>query len=133
MINLAIKSGKLAKILVEHFPDLQILPSKTVTEDFPDGKITIRPERWDIQNMDNPDHGMPLSVRLTYKDKSVKPHHYEYTRKVHFDLAYCPTDKEWTLLPCLGQGRIQIDLFENIVNQIKLVAIVIKSVAQKGV
>jgi hypothetical protein len=133
MINLAIKSGRLAKILVEHLPDLQILPSKTLTEDFPDGKITIRPERWDIQNMDNPDHGMPLSVRLTYKDKSVKPHHYEYTRKVHFDLAYCPTDKEWTLLPCLGQGRIQIDLFENIVNQIKLVAMVIKTVAQKGI
>jgi hypothetical protein len=132
MIQVAIKSGRLAKILVEHLPDLQILPSKTLTEDFPDGKITIRPERWDIQNMDNPDHGMPLSVRLTYKDKSVKPHHYEYTRKVHFDLAYCPTDKEWTLLPCLGQGRIQIDLFENIVNQIKLVAMVIKTVAQKG-
>jgi hypothetical protein len=132
MIKLAIKSGRLAKILAEHLPDLQILPSKTLTENFPDGKITIRPERWDIQHMDSPDHGMPLLVRLTYKDKSVKPHHYEYTRKVHFDLGYSPEDKEWTLLPCLGQGRIEIDLFENIVNQIKLVAMVIKTVAQKG-
>ena len=132
MINLAIKSGKLATLLAEHFPDLQIIPSKTLTEDFPDGKVTIRPQRWDIQNMDNPDHGMPLLVRLTYKDKAVKPHRYDYTRKVHFDLGYSPEDKEWTLLPCLGQGRIEIDLFENIVNQVKLVAIVIKSLAQKG-
>ena len=136
MIQVAIKSGKLAKILAEHIPDIQVIPSKTVTEDFPNGKITIRPERWHMDNIANPDGCFPLKVRLTYKDVIVKKcsvDPYDYTLKVHYDLGYNPERKEWQLLPCLGQGWVSLDLFDKIAHQIKVLASIIKLETEKGI
>jgi hypothetical protein len=132
MIQVAIKKGRLARLLSDYITDLELLPSHTKTEDFPNGKITIRTQHWYPDKINDPDHGLPLLVRFTYKDQVPYTQGYLGTRKLHFDLGYDNEIKQWTILPALSAGRIEVSLFENVVDQLKSLATIIKSVAEKG-
>ncbi|NBR96975.1 MAG: hypothetical protein EBT48_05165 [Verrucomicrobia bacterium] len=133
MIQIAIKKGRVARLLSEYIPDLELIPSHTKTEDFPNGKITIRTQRWHPERINDPNWGLPLLVRLTYKDTVSYIQGYDGTRKIHFDLAYDNETKEWTVLPALSQGRLEVDLFARVFEQLKTLASILKAITQKGI
>ena len=123
LLPIAIKSGALlAKLLNNHIVLDQILPSSTVTDEFPDKQITIRQRRWQHDSK---------SVRLTYKTSRPVTHTggtYNAISKCHTDISF--RDNKWRMTPALSTGALDFDIYANYTGTTQYVAEVIRSIAE---
>jgi len=120
LLPIAVKSGALAKLFNNHIIIDQVLPSKTTTDEFPDGKVTIRPEGWKDEYK---------KVRLTYKctktyqDQSST---WDAIHKLHTDIRY--QDNEWRVMPAVARGSIDLETHGNYLSTIQYLCEVIRSI-----
>jgi hypothetical protein len=123
LLPIAIKSGALlAKLLNNHIVLDQVLPSSTVTDEFPDKQITIRQRRWQHDSK---------SVRLTYKTSQPVTHTggtYDAISKCHTDISF--RDNKWRMTPALSTGALDFDIYANYTGTTQYVAEVIRSIAE---
>lgn len=132
-LPIAIKSGSLARLLQGYLPNLQVIPSKTRTGEFPDNTVVIRPDRWEPQGMNDPDTYRAITLRFTLRNAvaSTQTQH-GYERKVHLDLAW--VDGEWALMPALASGFMPLDIYKQFQSTVDYLISIIRNVAeqQKG-
>lgn len=122
LLPIAIKSGALAKLLNNHIVLDQVLPSSTVTDEFPDKKVTIRQLRWQHDSK---------SVRLTYKTSQPVNYSggtYNATSKCHTDISF--RDNSWRIIPAVSTGALDFETYSNYVSTTQYVAEVIRSTAE---
>ena len=121
LLPIAIKSGALAKLLNNHIVLDQVLPSSTVTDEFPDKQITIRQLRWQHNSK---------SVRLTYRTsqrvKCPNAGNYDSITKCHTDIFF--RDNRWRMTPALSTGALDFETYANYVGTTQYVAEVIRSI-----
>ena len=123
LLPIAIKSGALAKLLNNHIVLDQVLPSSTVTDEFPDKQITIRQLRWQHDSK---------SVRLTYKTSQPVQYTggtYNAISKCHTDISF--RDNKWRMTPALSTGALDFDTYANYTGTTQYVAEVIRSIGDK--
>jgi len=130
----AIKNGSLARALQEHIPNLQVIPSKTRTGEFPDNTVVIRPHLWAPTGMNDPDIHKAINLRFTLRNvnKPKTPDDYEYDRKVHLDLIWYKDG--WHLMPALASGSMPLDIYKQFQTTVDYLIAIITNVAeqQKG-
>jgi hypothetical protein len=123
LLPIAVKSGALAKLLNNHIVLDQVLPSSTVTDEFPDKQVTIRQLRWQHDSK---------SVRLTYKtSQRVKcPYagNYDSISKCHTDISF--RDNEWRMISAVSTGALDFETYSNYVGTTQYVAEVIRGIAE---
>lgn len=132
-LPIAIKSGALARLLQGYLPNLQVIPSKTRTGEFPDNTVVIRPQSWEPQGMDNPDTRWAINLRFTLRNVSPDTATCaSYERKVHMDLAW--VHGEWALMPVLASGFMPLDIYKQFQSTVDYLISIIRNVAeqQKG-
>lgn len=133
---IAIKNGSLARVLQGHIPNLQVIPSKTRTGEFPDNTVVIRPHLWAPAAMDDPDIYKAINLRFTlrnvHKKKPNDPNDYEYDRKVHLDLIWYQDG--WHLMPALASGSMPLDVYKQFQATVDYLIAIVTNVAeqQKG-
>jgi hypothetical protein len=120
LLPIAVKSGALAKLLNNHIVLDQVISSNTKTEDFPNGKVTIRPEGWKDEYK---------NVRLTYK--CIKTYQdqsgtWDVIHKLHTDIRY--QDKEWSVTPATASGRVDLQTHSNYLSTVQYLCEVIRSI-----
>jgi hypothetical protein len=121
LLPIAVKAGALAKLLNNHIIVDQVLPSKTTTDEFPDNKVTIRPEGWQHDYK---------AVRLTYKvSRNIKYSggSYDSINKWHTDIQY--KENQWRMAPALSNGNLDFETYSNYVGTAQYLAEVIRSIA----
>ena len=122
LLPIAVKSGALAKLLNHHIVLDQVLPSSTVTDEFPDKQITIRQLRWQHDSK---------SVRLTYKTSQPVQYtggNYDAISKCHTDISF--RDNSWRIASALSDGSLAFDVYSDYVGTVQYVAEVIRSIAE---
>ena len=120
LLPIAIKSGALAKLLNNHIVLDQVLPSSTVTDEFPDKQITIRQLRWQHDSK---------SVRLTYKTSQPVKYTggtFDAISKCHTDISL--RDNSWRIIPAVSTGALDFETYSNYVGTTQYVAEVIRSI-----
>lgn len=132
-LPVAIKNGALARMLQAHLPNLQVIPSKTRTGEFPEDTVVIRPQRWEPQGMNDPEFYRAITLRFTLRN--VSPDTVtcaSYERKVHMDLAW--VENGWALMPALASGFMPLEIYNKFQATVTQLISVIRNVAeqQKG-
>jgi len=121
LLPIAVKSGALAKLLNNHIVLDQVLPSSTVTSEFPDKQITIRQLRWQHDSK---------SVRLTYRTsqrlRCPNSGDYDSITTCHTDISF--RDDRWRMTPALSTGALDFETYANYVGTAQYVAEVIRSI-----
>lgn len=120
LLPIAIKSGALAKLLNNHIVLDQVIPSSTVTDEFPDKQVTIRQLRWQHDSK---------SVRLTYKTSQPVKYTggtYNAISKCHTDISF--RDNEWRMISAVSTGALDFETYSNYVGTTQYVAEVIRSI-----
>ena len=120
LLPIAVKAGALAKLLNNHIVLDQVLPSSTVTDEFPDKQITIRQLRWQHDSK---------SVRLTYKTSQP----VKYTGGTYDAISTCHTDislrdNSWRMIPAVSTGALDFETYSNYVGTTQYLAEVIRSI-----
>ena len=122
LLPIAVKAGALAKLLNNHIVLDQVLPSSTVTAEFPDKQITIRQLRWQHDSK---------SVRLTYRTsqrvKCPNAGDYDSITTCHTDISF--RDNRWRMTPALSTGALDFETYANYVGTAQYLAEVIRSIA----
>jgi hypothetical protein len=122
LLPIAIKSGALAKLLNNHIVLDQVIPSSTVTDEFPDKQVTIRQLRWQHDSK---------SVRLTYKTSQPVKYTggtYNAISKCHTDISF--RDNEWRMISAVSTGALDFETYSNYVGTTQYVAEVIRGIAE---
>lgn len=134
-LPIAIKSGALAKVLHPHIPNLQLIPSKTRTGEFPSDTVVIRPQRWEPQIMNDPECYRAITLRFTLRNAVASTQTtYGYERKIHLDLAWLGDEQTWSVMPALSSGFMPINIYKQFQSTVDYLISIIRNVAeqQKG-
>lgn len=135
-LPVAIKNGALARMLQAHLPNLQVIPSKTRTGEFPQDTVVIRPQRWEPQTMNDPDCYRAITLRFSLRNsfQSKCANAWVHERKIHMDLAWVGDEQTWSVMPALSSGFMPLEIYNKFQATVTQLISVISGVAeqQKG-